>query len=45
MLFAAFWLFIGLILGWFFLPTPKWAKTLITAVVARVPIVGKFLKE
>lgn len=45
MLFAAFWLFIGLMLGWFFLPTPDWANRLITAVVTRVPVLGAFLKK
>jgi hypothetical protein len=42
---ALLWLFIGLMLGWFFLPTPEWATRLITAVVAKVPFLAPFLKK
>lgn len=31
---------IGIILGWFFLPTPDWVRTLI----AKIPFIGAYMK-
>lgn len=42
---ALFWLFIGLMLGWFFLPTPEWATKLLTALIEKVPFLGGFVKK
>lgn len=42
------WIFhivLGIFLGWFFLPTPQWAKNLMAWVVARVPFLGSYLKK
>lgn len=35
-----FFIGVGAVLGWFFLPTPEWARVL----VARIPYVGKYMK-
>lgn len=32
---------VGIVLGWFFLPTPDWARTL----VAKIPYVGSYMKK
>lgn len=45
MLTALFWLFIGLMLGWFFLPTPAWASSLLKLLIERVPFIGSFIKK
>jgi hypothetical protein len=31
---------IGIVLGWFFLPTPQWAKDLIS----KIPFLGAYMK-
>lgn len=31
---------IGIVLGWFFLPTPQWARD----IVAKIPFVGSYMK-
>lgn len=42
---AIFWLFIGLMVGWFFLPMPGWAKTLGEMIIAKVPYLARFVKK
>lgn len=32
---------IGIVLGWFFLPTPQWAKDLIS----KIPVIGSYMKK
>lgn len=41
MLDTLFWIAIGVVLGWFFLPTPDWARTLI----AKIPYLGAYMKK
>jgi type II secretory pathway component PulF len=35
----------GIILGWFFLPTPEWATRAMSSIVEKIPFLGKFLKK
>ncbi len=37
--------FIGLMLGWFFLPAPAWAKRLRDYLIAKVPGLGHFTRR
>lgn len=43
-MFSLIYVLIGLFLGWFFLPTPTWAKNIMTALVAKVPLLSKLIK-
>lgn len=36
---------IGLFVGWFFLPTPAWAKTVMSKIVEWIPALGNHLKK
>jgi hypothetical protein len=45
MISAIFFFVIGLFVGWFFLPTPDWAKTVMTKVIGYVPFLGNYMKK
>ncbi len=40
-----FWFAVGVFAGWFFLPTPQWAKNLLTELLAKVPFLSAFVKK
>lgn len=37
---ALVWFVIGLVVGWFFLPSPEWAREL----VKKIPVIGDWVK-
>lgn len=39
------YLLVGLFLGWFFLPTPAWAKALLAKLLAKFPFLAPFVKK
>jgi hypothetical protein len=39
------YLAVGIFLGWFFLPTPEFAKTALAALIAKVPFLARFVKK
>ncbi len=41
MLETIFWIAVGVVLGWFFLEQPAWAR----ALVAKIPGVEKYMKK
>lgn len=41
----AFYITIGLFLGWFFLPQPKWAETVLNFVLSKVPFLTRFVRK
>lgn len=45
MLFSLIFLFIGLMIGWFFLPMPTWAKNLGDYLITKVPFLATFVKK
>lgn len=45
MLDTIFTLGIGIVIGWFFLPVPGWAKSTMAKIIEKVPFLKGFLKE
>lgn len=36
---------VGIVIGWFFLPVPEWAKTAMVKITEKVPFLKGFLKD
>jgi hypothetical protein len=45
MLFDSILVAIGLVVGWFFLPSPQWVRNIIAALAAKFPFLAKFVRN
>ena len=41
------WVFlaVGVFLGWFFLPTPEWARLMLRWILIKIPYIQKYVKR